>query len=593
MYSETGERMQRTHRIDRRAVLIATVLVAAFVLTGCAAGTRSALSRPETFSITPEAQLTYDYLVYRDRLQQIQREVTLGDRSTMTRERAQKLQEDTVAALDRVIEAVPSPQLYVEKAGLFWNHRDGTGRSRAILKQGLTRFPGDRTLTLYLANSYVADDRVNDAISVMDEFLSENPNDLQIREKLGEMFMDAGRDAEALDVLKAIPESDRGPDALYAMGRVQGNLGMRKAAIANLKKAVAMDPEFTEAQVELAYQYELAKDYVSAETIYTSILKQNTSFPEARLRLINLDLKLNNPDKALKLALEGPPTKEFILDAVLTFISDGFYAQGSTVLDMLTADGSIPAEYYFYKAVIANEGENDLDKALGYLSMVDRADRLYPHALRFKAKIFSIQGKQDEALGIAAKGKALYPRVSIFYILEASLLKQEGDYRGAERTLKQGLAMLKGSPELTYELALVYEALERRDEGLALMESIIRTHPDHANALNYVGYTLAEKGKDLDRALVLVTKASSLDPENGYILDSVAWVHFRKNDLEKAWEYIRYAVGLVDTDPTIWEHYGDIAAAMGNKAEARKGYNLSLKFNAPKPEVVREKLEDI
>ena len=223
--------------------------------------------------------------------------------------------------------------------------------------------------------------------------------------------------------------------------------------------------------------------------------------------------------------------------------------------------------------------------------MVDRSDRLYPHALRFKAKILSIQGKQQEALSIAADGKRLYPGAPIFYILEASLLRQEEDYLGAEHTLKQGLAQLKNDPELTYELALVYEVLERRDEGLALMESVVRAHPDHANALNYVGYTLAEEGRDLDRALVLVTKASSLDPENGYILDSVAWVHFRKNELKKAWEYIRYAVDLVDTDPTIWEHYGDIAAAMGKKAEARKGYSLSLKFNAPKPEVVRGKLE--
>ena len=572
--------------------MAAMVLLTALALTGCASGPTGG-TRYGSLPMTPEARINYDYLVYRDRLQQIQREVNLGDRSTLSREEAEKLQEATVEALDRVIEAAPAPDLYVEKAGLFWNHSEGTGRSRAILKEGLARFPDDRTLTVFLANSYVSDDRVDDAIAVMDTFLEKNPDDVQVREKLGQMFMDAGRDAEALDVLKGIPEAQRSADALYSMGRVQGNLGMRKAAIANLKKAVAMDPEFTEAQVELAYQYELTKDYASAEAIYTSILEQNESFPEARLRLINLDLKLNNPDKALQLALDGPPTKDFILDAVLTFINDGFYAQGSTVLDMLTADGAIPAEYYFYKAVIADEGENDEEKALGFLGMVDKADRLYPHALRFRARILSVQGKGEEALSIAKSGKTLYPMTPLFYILEASLLRQEEDYQGAERTLKQGLEKLHNDPELTYELALTYEVLGRRDEGLALMETIVRAHPDHANALNYVGYTLAEEGRELDRALVLVTKASSLDPENGYILDSVAWVHFKSNDLQKAWEYIRYAVDLVDTDPTIWEHYGDIAGALGKKAEARKGYNLSLKFNTPKPEAVREKLGNL
>jgi len=539
------------------------------------------------------AQLNYDYLLYRDQMQQLQRHVTEGKRSTLTDEEANQLHINAVEALDRVLATEPSPELYLEKAGLFWNHPEGTSRSRATLKEGLEKFPDDRMLTIYLANSYIADNRVEDAINVMNEYLAKHADDIQAREQLGQMFMDAGKDAEALDVLKLIPEKERTADAIYIMGRVQGNLGMRKSAITNLKKAVAMDPHFTEALVELAFQYELAKDYVSAEKIYTSILTQSDSFPEARLRLINLNLKLNNPAKALQLTLDGPPSKSFILDAVLMFINDDFFAQGSTALDMLTSGGTTPAEYYFYKAVIADEGENDPDKALEYLGKVEETDRLYPHALRFKAQLFSIQGKDKEALDIAVKGKDLYPDATIFYILESSLHKQNKDLVGAERALKQGLARLKNDPELTYELAMTYEAMGRRTEGLALMETVIRSHPDHANALNYVGYTLAEENRELDRALVLVTKASSLDPENGYILDSVAWVHFKKGNLDKAWEYVRYAVDVVDNDPTIWEHYGDIAAAAGKTKEARKGYNYSLKFGHSNADAIKKKLKNL
>ena len=350
---------------------------------------------------------------------------------------------------------------------------------------------------------------------------------------------------------------------------------------------------FAEAMVELAYQYELAKDYVSAEKTYTSILNLSTPFPEARLRLINLNLKLNNPAKALEVTLNGPPEKSFILDAVLMFINDQFYAQGSTALDMLTSDGSIPAEFYFYKAVIANEGERDPNKALDFLNKVSSEDRLYPHALRFKAQLLSSMGKEKEALAIAIKGKELFPDGTIFYILESALLQSKKDYTGAENSLRQGLARLKGNPELTYELAMLYENMGKREQGLALMETVIQAHPDHANALNYVGYTLADEDRDLDRALVMVKKASSLDPENGYILDSVAWVYFKKKEYAKAWENIRYAVDIVEKDPTIWEHYGDIARAMGKKKEARKGYNHSLKLKSPNPNTVKGKLKNI
>jgi len=584
--------MKRFSRPDSHTALAALTLLALLAVAGCAAGTGAAKPMPAP-TMTDSARLDYDYLTYQDLLHQLQRHAQEGKRSTLTTQEINDIHARAVAALDRVLALAPTPELYVEKAGMFWNHPEGTSRSREALKEGLEKFPDNRLLTVYLANSYVADNRPDDAIAVMDGFLGRHPKDMEARERLGQMLMDAGQDAKALDVLKLIPEKQRSADALYAMGRVQGNLGMRKSAISNLKKAVAMDPEFTEAMVELAYQYELAKDYVAAERIYGSILEQSDSFPEARLRLINLNLKLNDPAKALELALNGPPTKSFILDAVLMFINDGFFAQGSTVLDMLTSGGSVPAEYYFYKAVIADDGENDPAKALTYLDEVKDTDRLYPHALRFKAQLLAVQGKVDEALAMAAQGKKLYPNASIFYILEAGLKKNQDDMAGAEAALKEGLTRLRNDPELTYELAMVYEVTDRRALGLALMETIIRSHPDHANALNYVGYTLAEEGRELDRALVLVTKASKLDPENGFILDSVAWVHFKKKDLEKAWEYIGYAVDVVDKDPTIWEHYGDIAAALGKTKAARKGYNYALKYHSPEAESVREKLKKL
>ena len=140
---------------------------------------------------------------------------------------------------------------------------------------------------------------------------------------------------------------------------------------------------------------------------------------------------------------------------------------------------------------------------------------------------------------------------------------------------------------------MLLETKGRRAEGLALMETVVRNHPDHSNALNYVGYTLAEENRELDRALVLVQKAALLDPENGYILDSVAWVHYKLKDYKSAWENIGYAVDIVEDDPTVWEHYGDIAKALGKTAEARTGYKNSLKYKTPHPEAVQRKLKGL
>lgn len=586
--------MKQMNRLTLSTTLAATLLALLFLgLTGCAHKQTSSPAPSSARDLSPSAQISYDFLLYQDQLQRMQHHMAEGERSTLTSEEIEELHTQAAEALDRLLVAIPSPSLYLEKAGLYWNHPDGTSRSRVILKEGLSKFPNDQMLTIFLANSYIIDDRIDSAIGVMDDYLIKNPDDIQARERLGQMLLDASKDAQALDILKLIPPDKRSADALYSIGRVQGNLGMRRAATASLKKAIAIDSGFTEAMVELAYQYELAKDYVSAEKVYTQILTKNESFPEARLRLININLKLNNPAKALNVALDGPQTKSFILDAVLLFINDGFYAQGSTALGMLTSDGSIPAEYYFYKAVIANEGENDPNTALELLGKVSKKDQLYPHALRFKAQLLNAMGKREEALNIAARGKKLFPDGVIFYILESALLQEKKDFVDAERTLKQGLIRLKNNPELTYELANLYENTQKREQALTLMETVIRAHPDHIYALNYIGYTLAEENRDLDRALVLIMKAARLDPGNGGILDSVAWVYFKKKDYDKAWKNIQYAADIIKTNPIVWEHYGDIAKAMGKKKEARKGYANALKFKSLNPDIIKEKQKDL
>jgi len=585
--------MTHTHRTHHFAVLTALLLCLALAgLSGCASK-QGAEPLPPAAPMSKEAQINYDFLIYQDQLNRLQRHVALGKQSELTPAEAAKIRANAEAALDRLLTEAPSPQLYLEKAGLNWDSGKGAARSRDILRKGLEVFPDDRTLTLYLANSYVMENRPTDGTDILEDFLNRHPDDYQVRERLAQVYLDAGQDAKALDQYKKVPAAERDPDTLYGMARAQGNLGQRKAAVANLKKAIEMDPGFTEAMVELAYQYELTKDYVAAEKMYTDILDQGDPFPEARLRLINLNLKLNNPDRALEVALEGPPTKTFILDAAQMFIDDKFYAQGSTVLDMLTSGGETPAEYYFYKAVIAYEGEEDLNKSMEYLGRVKEGDRLYPHALDFQARILHAMGKSEEALTLAREAEAKFPTVPIFYQLESRLLRSMGDTEGAEKALNVGIQKTGAAQELTYALGMLYEDSGRREEAMTVMEGLIRTHPDHANGLNYVGYTLAEEGHDLDRALVLVNKASELEPENGFILDSVAWVYFKRGELEEAWKQIKFAVDLVDDDPTIWEHYGDIAKAMGKTKEARKGYNYSLKNGTRDVKRLKQKLKSL
>lgn len=567
---------------------IAVLLILGLLLAGCAQ--RRAVDTSRVIELTPDADVTYHYLVYQDLKNQL--EAAARTPGSMSKSEALELRNRAVESLDVVIAHTPSAELYRDKAALYWNDEKYGKKSRAILREGLSKFPDDRLMTMMLANSWLIERNTIRAASIMDSYLSKNPDDHLARERYGQMMVEAGKYADALDQFKQIPIDNYTSETYYFRARAQAQLGLRQQAIASLNKALELYPEFVEGLAELAYLHEVGKEYDLAEQVYTRLLEVDGG-PQVRLRLVNINLKLNNVDRALSLSMDGPKSKPFLLDAANIFISDGFYAQASAVLDVLAGQKPVPAEYWFYKAVIANEGESDPSKALSFLEKISPEDKYYPQALQFRAQLLNLMDMEQEAMDAVAEGLERYPDVSRFYILKASLLSSQGDKGAARDVLNTGLSAVPGDAELMYEMGMLLESMNRRPEALKLMEDLLVKHPDHAEALNYVGYTLAEEGRDLERALVLVTNAAKQEPDNGYIIDSVAWVHYKLGNLEKAWKHIRDAVTVTDTDPTIWEHYGDIARALGKKQEARKGYENALKFGATDPAKIKHKLTRI
>ncbi len=101
--------------------------------------------------------------------------------------------------------------------------------------------------------------------------------------------------------------------------------------------------------------------------------------------------------------------------------------------------------------------------------------------------------------------------------------------------------------------------------------------PD-AEIYNSLGYIFADHGYRLPEALEYIMKAVELDPKNGAIADSYAWVLFKLNRMEEAKKEILRAIELLgeDTDATIMDHAGDIFFALGDKAAARGYWEKAL-----------------
>lgn len=112
-----------------------------------------------------------------------------------------------------------------------------------------------------------------------------------------------------------------------------------------------------------------------------------------------------------------------------------------------------------------------------------------------------------------------------------------------------------------YESAQVYAAYgfvayetDHIDEAIEYLENALELDPENANALNSLGFILAEKGKKLDYALELCKKAVEKNPENSAYLDSLGWVHFKLGNTREARIYLRKALNYAGSNKGIAAH---------------------------------------
>ncbi|MEF2143940.1 MAG: tetratricopeptide repeat protein [Desulfovibrionaceae bacterium] len=571
------------------------LLILATLLALAACAPQKGAVRPDApqTPLSPEASLTYDYLLYEDQRSQLEAVTRLG--ADITQEEYQaafEYQRVAAEALDRILAVQPSAKLYGEKASLFFNSKQ-MHQARAILSEALGKYPGDRFLVGMLASAYLLEGNTESAGLLLEQYLYTAPEDHEVRLRLAGILIDSEQYAKALDQIQIIPRNERDKVALYLQARAESRLGKRRQALKTLDKVFRMDPEYYEAWAEAAYLRELENDMPGAVGAYEKLLELGGPEEELRIRLVTLLLKLNNVDRALAVALEGPPAKAYLLSASGAFLNQGFPAQASAVLDTMAGFDPVPSEFYFYKAVIAFEAEEDADKALTYLDQVPPDDERRSQAMEFRIQILHSKGRDTEALKLIQQGQAEFPDATGFYEMEAEYWASQKNEAAALEALERGLAIRPDNAGLLYRYGTLLERSGRRAEALETMEKIIKSDPQHADALNFIGYTLAEEERDLKRALILVQNALMQEPDNGYIIDSLAWVHYKAGELALAWEQIQRAVAEVPKDPVLWEHYGDIAKALDKKISALEGYRKALQYGSEDAARVKDKIKSL
>lgn len=230
-----------------------------------------------------------------------------------------------------------------------------------------------------------------------------------------------------------------------------------------------------------------------------------------------------------------------------------------------------PDPAYLNLARIAEE-ERKFDEALQWLERIDDGEQYLPARLR-QALVLGKMKRVDEARRLLAELAADVARSdeekSQVVLVEGQVLRAAGRHREAYELLAAAVAKAPDNTSLLYDAAMAAEKLDRIDVMETHLRRMIALKPEDAHAYNALGYTFAERNVRLKEAQQLIEKALQLSPDDGYILDSMGWVHYRLGDLPKAREFLERAW---DSRPEgeVGAHLGEVLWKMGEREAARR-----------------------
>ena len=358
-----------------------------------------------------------------------------------------------------------------------------------------------------------------------------------------------------------------------------------------------------------------------ANNISDNILKFDKDNQEAYLvKLVNL--LLDNKSNEIKKLYSDTKTKNDLIDFI--FFNDDLLKDNQTIsksiIDIVTSsfsnsDGySLNYSFLLFYTSLARmidtsndratliKGElfqkigNDKDARLMFKEINQDSD-FYLDAQINLALNYSFYLSYDEAIKninkLLEKNNNLYPIKKIL----ADTHRIEKNYKLAIQLYNEMIERNENDLWSIYYLrGICFERLGQWDKAEKNFLKSLDLKPDSPNVLNYLAYGWVERNIRLDQSLEMLKAAYAANPESSYIIDSLAWAYFKKNNYNEAAKLMEKVIDIAPGEAISLDHLGDIYYAMNRKREAIHFWQQALELAEPEDEItedVQSKLDKI
>jgi tetratricopeptide (TPR) repeat protein len=421
---------------------------------------------------------------------------------------------------------------------------------------------GELTSTLARAWLYQAQDKTQEALALLDAPKQPEWAQYYLRFHRALLADQAGRRAEARTAYERIPKNDqRTLRVTLAYARHAANAGDPKLALNVLK--------------------------THAERV------KNDGHPIARALQEQIEAG-EKPDLLIRTPLEGMAEAFYGLGEALT--GEGGVGVGAVYLQFALY---LKPDSVFALAALANAYETTkrYDDAIAAYNRIPKGTPLQMSIDIRKALNLTQLERVDEAQKLLDELAREYPKEIQPLDALGNIMRGSKRFPEAVDYYSRAIALID-KPEAKhwtyfYSRGTSYERVKKWPLAEVDLQKALQLSPDQAMVLNYLGYSWIDQNKNLKQGLALIEKAVRQKPDDGYIVDSLGWAHYRMGNFKEAVKHLERAVELRPEDPVLNDHLGDAYWRVHREREARFQWDqaLTLKPEPEDAEKIRKKLQ--
>jgi tetratricopeptide (TPR) repeat protein len=418
--------------------------------------------------------------------------------------------------------------------------------------------PQDPSSFLFLGNVLVAQGNLAKAAEAYEKSLQLDPQNLRALENLGNYYSIVDPDKALSYYQRYLEIHPRDPDIHFQVGLLYQKKGDREKAMSFYKQAVDLDPQELPAHLAMAELYEEQNSTAAAIAEYQVAAALQSANPLIALRLGNLYYRAQQWE-------------------------DAWHAFKS-VEALSPQEPSV----YYWLARVAEERKN-FKEAAEYSEKAFNVGK-DPQFLPLTAYYLTIDHQVESAVKWLEKARQADPQNANVLLFMGMDYLELGKLEKASEALSKGVELFPKDAQMHFQMGMVQDRLGHFDEAVKEFETVLSLDAINSAAMNYLGYSWADRGMKLEEAEKLLRQAVSLAPDNGAYLDSLGWVRYKRGDFKEARDWLVKAI-FYSPDPLIYDHLGDAFWGEGHPEAALQAWTKGLSLD-PKNEVLRKKIQE-